>query len=390
MRSKSYLIGLVGKILFVLVLSCLFGQGNILAKSAKTAEDCIDCHAGVWRDLNSKIYAHRPDKDGDCKYCHVPGQAGKSKGSEAANPDKIKWVARGVASSKEHWLEFEDAKSGAILLLEARAGGRLKVTEFPLPAFDDLEELSSNHQAPPKISNVRLLGVTRGIFVSATMAWDTDSPADSQVLYGMDRLDQSSMLDRQPVTNHVVVLTGVKPGKTYKYKVVSVDLAGNRVESAIKSVVVEGDEPDWQEQAAQPGRMDPEVKIRCYRRGNKVLAVVASDQAISVRLGIMPKKYGDDSSGEQPTVIRHLSLNPPATTSMGICYSCHVEYEKILSHPVNVYPKRGMVIPPEYATLPDGRISCMSCHANHASNIEFRLVKDRKEELCRGCHQDIR
>jgi predicted CXXCH cytochrome family protein len=389
MRSKSDLIGLFGKILFFLVLSCIFDQGDILAKPAKSSDDCIDCHADVWRDLKSKIFAHRPDSEGDCKYCHVAGREGKGKGSEA-NPDNIKWVARGVSSGKEHWLEFDDAKRGAIMLVEARSGGRLKVKEFPLPAFDELEELSIGNQVPPTISNVRLLGVTRGVFVSASIAWETDSLADSQVFYGFDRLDQSWMLDRQPVTNHVVLLTGVQPGKTYKFKVVSVDLVGNRVESASKSVVVEGVGSERQEQVGQPSGTDPEFKVRYYRRGNKSLVVVSADQAVSVRLGIKPKKYVDDSSAEQTTVIRHLPLNTPAVTSIGICYSCHVEYEKILSHPINVYPKRGMIIPPEYATLPDGRITCMSCHADHASNIEYRLIKDRKEDLCRGCHQDIR
>lgn len=389
MRSKSDLENLVGKVLFVLVLCCLFDQSDILANPAKSADDCIDCHADVWQTLKSKIYAHRPDSEGDCKYCHVSVREGKVNGI-SENQDNIKWVARGVGSGKEHWLEFNDAKRGATLVVEARSGGNLKVKEVPLPAFDELDELSISSQLPPTISNVRLAGVTKGVFVSATIAWETNSLSDSQVFYGLDRLDQSSMLDRQPVTDHIVILTGVKPGHAYKIKVVSVDLVGNRVESAIKSVVVDGPAPERLEQTGQLGGIDPEFKVRCYRRGNKNLVVVSADQAISVRLGIVPGKYAENSSGMQPTLIRHLPLNTPAVTNIGICYSCHVKYEKILSHPINVYPKRGMIIPPEYATLPDGRISCMSCHANHASNLEFRLIKDGKEALCRGCHQDIR
>lgn len=389
MRNRSELSELGIRISFVLILSCLFMQGDVFANSAKSGEDCVDCHTEVWRSLKSKMYAHRPDSEGDCKCCHVPDRGAKGRESEAYL-DKVKWVANALTPGKEHWLEFERAKTGATLLVETRSGTHLKVKELPLPTFDELEELPTSGMAPPTISNVSLLEVTKGVFVSATIVWETDVPADSQVFYGVDKLDQSSMLDRHPVTKHVITLTGVHPGKTYKLKVVSVNLAGNRVESAVKSVFIEVVGSANQEQAGQSGGIDPDVKVRFYRRGNNYFVVVSADQAMSARLGIIPKKYIEVSSGEQPRVIRHLPLNDPGVTNIGVCYSCHVEYKKILSHPVNVYPKRGMIIPPEYSTLPDGRISCMSCHANHASNIEFRLIKDRKEELCRGCHHDIR
>jgi predicted CXXCH cytochrome family protein len=58
------------------------------------------------------------------------------------------------------------------------------------------------------------------------------------------------------------------------------------------------------------------------------------------------------------------------------------------SHPVNILPKPGMVIPPEYPLLADGRISCMSCHVYHGGNFEHRLVKPDKQSLCKGCHSD--
>lgn len=389
MRGKSDWGDWGWRILFVLVLSCLFVQGDVYANPAKSGEDCVACHTAVLRDLDGKRYVHRPEREGDCKYCHVAVQEGKGKASEAYL-DKVKWVASGSNPVKEHWLEFEDGKRGALLLVEARSGGRLKLQEFPLLAFDELEALPTSSLLPPTISNVRLLEVTKGVFVSATIAWETDRPADSQVFYGFDKLDQSSMLDRQVVTNHVVMLTGVQPGKTYKYKAVSVDLAGNRGESATKSVLVEVVGAEKQGPPVdQLDGTEPELKVRCYRRGEKCLVVVSSDRPVSVRLGIMPKMYAKDNSGEESMVIRHLLLNTPAVTNIGICYACHVEYKKILSHPINVYPKRGMIIPPEYPTLPDGRMTCMSCHASHASNIEFRLIKDRKEELCRGCHQGM-
>lgn len=386
MRRKSGWSDLATGILFILLFTTLFLREEVFAKPTVSAEDCLDCHADVWRELKSKMFIHRPDGEGDCHSCHLPAQ--KRKGSDAFL-DQVKWVASGSTPGREHWLEFAGSKRGATLLVEARGGGRIKTQEFSLPPFDAIEELPTSTMLPPAISDVRLVEVNRGVFVSATIAWETDTPADSQVFYGIDKLDHTSTLYSQPVRNHLVMLTGVQPGKIYKYKVVSVNLAGNRGESAVKSALFEVAGPAIQEPSGQPSGKDPEVKVRCYRGGDKIFVVVNADQAVTVRLGIMPYKRVDGSSGEEPMVIRHLLLNTPAVTNIGVCYTCHVEYERILSHPINVYPKRGMIIPPEYATLPDGRITCMSCHANHASNIEFRLIKDRKEELCRGCHRNI-
>lgn len=388
MRRKSARHDWGGKLLLAVALICLFLRADVFAEQTKSAEDCLDCHAELWRVLKSKRYVHRPDGDGECQVCHVPAQARKEKGSVASS-DQVKWVAGGSTPGREHWLEFAGADQGGTLLLEVRSGGRVKTREFPLPAFAALEELPVI-PVPPAISDVRLVEVKKGVFVSATIAWETDRPADSQVLYGVDKLDQTSMLDRQPVRNHLVILTGVQPGKIYKYKVVSVDLAGNRGESPVKSAVFEAGGLGSQEQSVQASGKDPEVQVRCYRLGDKSFAVVGADQEISVRLGIMPIKNAAVSSGKERVVIRHLLLNTPTVTSTGVCYACHDEYKRILSHPINVYPKRGMIIPPEYPTLSDGRMTCMSCHAKHASNIEFRLIKDRKEELCRGCHRNIK
>jgi predicted CXXCH cytochrome family protein len=379
--------GLFVRTLFALLMSCLIQLVNSPAGFAGSSEDCIACHADVWGDIQSKRYVHRPAGKGDCRYCHIAVQEGKDLGG--LSRDKVKWVARGINPGREHWLEFDDSKRGATLLVEARSGRRIKVEEFPLPALDELEELASRSLLPLTINEVRLLEVAKGIFVSATIAWETDRPADSQVFYGLDgKLNQSSILDRQLVTNHAVMLIGVHPGKFYKYKVVSVDEAGNRTESDVKSVIMDVVRPEALEETGRLDVLEPEIKAKSYRKGSKFLVVVSANQAVTVRLGILPKKYSDDDS-DGPKVVRHMPLSSQAETTIGVCYTCHVEYKKILSHPINVYPKRGMTIPPEYSTLSDGRISCMSCHVAHASNVEFRVVKADKKELCRGCHPNM-
>lgn len=375
-------------ILILLATSCLspgLGMGGV---SSPTADTCIACHEDVWRDIQNKKYIHKPVREKDCKYCHA-ATPGNVDSKREAYLNKVTWVARSISQSREHWLEIDGVKRGGTLLVESRSPGGFSAREFPLPALDELEELPVTDLKAIGNRNIRLLEVTTGVFVSVTIGWETDRPTNSQVFYGMERLDQRSNLDTQYTTRHAVTLTGVKLGRSYKYKVVSVDVAGNRSESGVQTMVAEVVPVKRDEVVGGVALKEPVVSVRYYRKGNKCIVVVGSEDMVSVVLGLLPKKYDDDEPENATKVIRHLPLNSPEVTNIGVCYGCHVEYKKILTHPINVYPKRGMIIPPEYATLPDGRISCMSCHVTHASNVEFRLVKADRRDLCRGCHKDI-
>ncbi len=78
---------------------------------------------------------------------------------------------------------------------------------------------------PPLISNVTAGNITAH---SAEIRWRTSEPGDSQVDYGLNKgYDHSSALDTSRVFEHLVVLTGLRPGKTYTYQVKSRDAAAN-------------------------------------------------------------------------------------------------------------------------------------------------------------------
>ena len=381
-----------GKVCWVMLL--LLGMNylapglGIAGEFAVAADNCISCHEDVWRKVQNMRYVHKPVREKDCKYCHAAVR-GNADSNRESYINKVKWVARSINQSREHWLEIDGIKKGATLLVESRSSGGFSVRDFPLPALDELEELPVTDLKPLVIRNIKMLEVAKGVFVSVTIGWETDRQADSQVFYGIDKPDQRSILDTQYTTSHAVTLTGVKLGKSYKYKVVSVDVAGNRSESNVLDMVAEFGQGKKDDSVGVRDLREPEVSVRYYRKGNKCIVVVGSEHMVNVALGILPKKYENSGSDNDVKVIHHLQLNSPEVTNISICYTCHVEYKKILTHPINVYPKRGMIIPPEYATLPDGRISCMSCHVTHASNVEFRLIKEDRRDLCRGCHKDI-
>ncbi len=87
--------------------------------------------------------------------------------------------------------------------------GNMYVTDFVLGAV------------PPTITNVH---ATSNSSTTATITWTTDQPATSQVNYGTTAsYGSTTALDPNMVTSHSVVLTGLRCGTTYHYRVRSVN-----------------------------------------------------------------------------------------------------------------------------------------------------------------------
>jgi hypothetical protein len=78
---------------------------------------------------------------------------------------------------------------------------------------------------PPIISDV-LLCPDRVTETTSDICWQTQEKSDSQVEYWSNG-HKFSVLDEEMVINHQVQLTGLTPGTTYHYKVMSRDEAGN-------------------------------------------------------------------------------------------------------------------------------------------------------------------
>ena len=84
---------------------------------------------------------------------------------------------------------------------------------------------AGNDTDPPIISNVQSSNLSSA---SATITWNTNELADSQVEYGLNTAYGSlSALDASRITNHSTGLTGLTANTTYHYSVRSRDAAGN-------------------------------------------------------------------------------------------------------------------------------------------------------------------
>jgi hypothetical protein len=76
----------------------------------------------------------------------------------------------------------------------------------------------------PAVSSVQSSSITRS---SATIDWTTDAPATTLVEYGTFAANTfHSALDTSLLTDHRVVLTGLQPGTTYRFRVRSVTAEG--------------------------------------------------------------------------------------------------------------------------------------------------------------------
>ena len=369
--------------------------GRSGASRAESADTCLECHRATWDEAESARYIHLPFQQKKCLNCHESRKARDQRNQEEKRKvdAEVSWLGRNPAPSTVQWLNFKADPYGGTILVEAKgAGVGTNRRKIRLPAINDLVEFPGGDRLP-LISNVKVVEVERGIFLSARIAWDTDQPATSIIRYGLGRLNRNSGLDSTYTGHHEVVITGIKANKNYRFKVESESMAGGKAVSEEKQFSTARAFRIDQASLTDTGR-DEELKLECkaFRgKNDRYILRVTASHPVAVAVGLVPdekdKKYGSADSGSE--VVKHIITSDDLFVNITVCYTCHREYQKILSHPINVYPKPGMIIPAQYSTLADGRISCNSCHANHASNVKFRLIKSGKRELCIGCHKDM-
>jgi len=105
----------------------------------------------------------------------------------------------------------------------------------------------------PVISNVQATSITNS---TATITWDTDDPATTQVQYGLTTSYGSSTTEvATPVTGHSAAVSGLASGATYHYRVKSTNGASLTTYSSdytfttstvVSDIVVDNSDSGWQ------------------------------------------------------------------------------------------------------------------------------------------------
>ena len=377
---------------------CLLVANAVNAEPSET-NNCLQCHQKDYDKTLMKRYIHSPFLNKKCAECHLGGDSSQGEDVESQKEKKhfreINWLEKQFSTDTIHWFFMPLNKivgKTVYIRIPGRTMNKTKVKELVAPSFDTLDQLASTN-TPPESKAIKVLSVDRGIFLSARIGWRTDSISQGWIIYGTEKLNHLSDRDNQFTQYHEILLTGLKSNKKYQFEVVNEDLFGNKIKS---KTLTFSTEQSFSLLAKSQERNNASLDVRdlktdFYRYKDKYIIKVSAPEPVALLFGISPGRNGSSivKTEKIQSVTNHSRPLNRIDDILSNCENCHRDVKLSLSHPVNVVPKRGMIIPPEYPTLPDGRITCMSCHAIHGSNYEYRLLKSSKKELCIGCHKDM-
>ena len=407
------------------VILFLTTSSTITSGKRRTIVKCTICHAEVLSDFRSKKVIHEPLLNEKCATCHIVGAKvertpkDRKEEFEALTPkkstsrkktQKISWFQRGSEHETTHWLKFSSDQVGDNIIIQAKdAEGCTKERWFHLPVLEDANEQVDDEKAPA-ITDVEVIEIKRGVLISARIRWKTDETADSLVKYGISSSDISS--DSIPMFSkmHEVELTALKPKKTYVYTVISKDIYGNLAISEELTFATDtffsppppepvktAEEEEKEEHKAHEMIIEPEISSFNESYVLKINLDTPAAIAVGYPKGAAKTKrvevarHTDKGKNQKRTKLSkagHPLLTSETEINNTICLTCHSEINTTLSHPLQVRPRKGMIVPKEYP-LADGMIVCMTCHRRHASDNPHRLIKSGKRELCIGCHKEM-
>lgn len=356
---------------------------------------CMECHETMYQQEMIKSHIHEPYRLKKCDICHAAESGWSMEEDITELTKKLRWLARRQVPSTEHWFDFQTSGIEKVLFFEASAGKEVYRKKIVLPELEKIMVLQNDRQ-PPRITDLKILDVQLGVFVTATIAWKTDRVATCFVTYGVNKVNEFAADIGCLGLNHRITLADLKPNKIYSVQVTSRDIFGNENSSDIIQISTKKDlgaDEGVSNRVLQATEQKLSVSHTLYKANDRYLFHIAANRPIKFAVGAIPvipaKKTKKFDTVQTDLPDDHIKLKGPAESCIYVCYNCHQDYNKISTHPVDVGPKSGMIIPSEYPTLPNGKISCMSCHSPHAKDREFLLLKSSKKALCIGCHKDM-
>lgn len=361
-------------------------------------QTCRRCHQAELDQAEIRLYQHTPFMQRKCEACHATkaSESGLKTGTVSTSvrkihpaEPKVTWLAESSQVGSEHSFVLSADKLGDKLVVDLRGErDRFPRQEIKLPLLRDVGKIEKT-VADPEISAVKVLEVKRGIFLSVLISWKTDALTDAQVRYGMQDLSQQTDRSKRFGRSHQVRLYNLKPDERYQFQVVGSDLFGRSQASEVLNFSTE--KPFEMKDSAVASGGTISLKSSVQRLGNDYLVQLETDKPAAVFVGSVGKRrtQRNDPEPKVPAAVEaHEGLSTGVELGIAACLNCHRQ-QKQKTHPVNVLPKPGMTIPPEYPTLPDGRITCASCHLTHSSDYEYLAIRRGKRELCVGCHKDM-
>jgi predicted CXXCH cytochrome family protein len=365
---------------FIVLLVVLWATLTPFAAEAYDFQDCAGCHESL-EGASKREKLHDPFRENACEQCHAAAIAAALTESELKEQQRVTWLGESPAPLTRHAFLLPDSKVRELLVVDVKNNdGSFTRHEVAIPFLADLVAAEDSGQAPA-LSAVQVLQLKTGVFLSATIGWQTDTITDALVRYGEQELSQNVLPVSRFGREHQVVLPNLRPNRTYRFVAESRDLFGRSQASepvtfstadAFNAPTTVSPEP---EQTAGDIGFLHEFR----RHGDNFLLEVAFASPTLVYVG----SRGQTRHEGMPNDEFHEGLSGKTVMSYSACIQCHQPH----LHPLNVAPtKPGITIPPEFPTLSGGRITCTSCHSPHGSDFDFYMRKPDKQELCASCH----
>lgn len=376
---------------FVILFSVLFEtvSQNLQAEEYPDSPGCSECHTETVNADLSKTNVHPPFLQERCTVCHIEdGKANKEEAGITSMED-INWLDSDFSPALKHWFNIpaDNISSPKLIVIACAGMGKFHEKVFAIPPIGTLQEKRA--EGIPYVLTPEVIGVYRGVLISALIGWSTPEESDSEVRYGIDSLKYSEKSD-EFTTDHEILLQNLKSDQEYQYKSISRDILGNRTESEIAFFATDNFLPAISKEYEPQPEIDIRLDAQFFRNENSYLVSITANYPVKLKIG---SETADDEGNKIaetsiPNDQNHLSMRSSNDLHVSVCIKCHPGRLHILEHQVNRDKPSGITIPAEYSTGRDGGLTCVTCHANHASNYQYRTIKEASRELCVGCHKN--
>jgi predicted CXXCH cytochrome family protein len=229
-----------------------------------------------------------------------------------------------------------------------------------------------------KLSRVTVDEIKKRGFVQATISWETDVFATSEIEYrSRGTRGKTFKIKNLYTKEHKIILNGLKHKKKYYFRVVSRDIYGNTQESKEYTLNTSEEFFRINESIINDSILPAVEHLQAFRGQNKGLYLkISANKPCEISVKLKEIIEEDEKHG--------FGLLPARYSRIDICYKCHPHDS---SHPVGVKAISPKIRTPEgLPTIEDGIITCVTCHKPHGGERVHYNRFDFKKDLCMRCH----
>jgi len=382
-----------------LIITTFLVTGSLYAQQASAKlSSCITCHQDVKNSTTNHYYVHRPVQEERCSLCHdtnstdtLPIQPPENTTQIIIEPqeDKMEWLAESfIENTQQATLLPRDVAGENLTIKIWYKSGQKTSTEIQCPEAESLQRKFS--EKTPEINQLHLHNYNELLLSRATLSWLTTTPCKCQLTYRYTNHEYSKDEDDFYALNHTLEIRNFDTETTS----VMVTCTDSMQLSTSTNFISLNTIPLITENEHDSSFSSEQFSTQFKQIGDLIEITVTTNQPASLAIGrlessskpILIEETLETETIEQTNEGNHITLTNKEQLNTKICYRCHSSTLEGASHPINVLPPPGMIIPKEYPLLANGRLTCMTCHHPHSSNNEARLLKGGKKELCTGCH----